>query len=359
MINDQYCTYFETVHDTFPIMNLYFTTWGCIPNIKGLKDNEVNYFKTLELLKANGYLTIMDREYPTVFETWLQRDATYVNIIYYTTKTKKNETHKCNIYYATGFDVNGLTSELREKCLHKEDVKGNILLIQQDSYGLNGEEYFIKSDITTDEDLVLNYGEPFLNANHKIISVLSEQDSKGIVLLHGMAGTGKSHYLKYLCQTIPDKEILWLPPTLSTQLCTPQFLNFLMNYKNSILIIEDAELVLKDRMNSADSGASVSNILNLTDGILSDCLHIQIIATFNTDKNKIDQALMRKGRLIAEYEFCKLSVDESNKMLKHLGIDHVSTKEMTLADIYNFNDQIHFENKNKKSSKIGLKNSNP
>ena len=69
-----------------------------------------------------------------------------------------------------------------------------------------------------------------------------------------------------------------------------------MKHKNSVLVIEDAERVISDRQGHGSS-AGVSNILNLTDGILGDCLNIQIIATFNMARERIDSALLRKGRL--------------------------------------------------------------
>jgi hypothetical protein len=55
------------------------------------------------------------------------------------------------------------------------------------------------------------------------------------------------------------------------------------------------------------------------------------------DKEKIDSALLRKGRLIAEHKFDKLNVDDTNILIKHLGMDNVVTEGMTLADIYNIN----------------------
>ena len=58
---------------------------------------------------------------------------------------------------------------------------------------------------------------------------------------------------------------------------------------------EDAEKVIGDRQNSGSS-VGVSNLLNLSDGILGDILNIHVIATFNMDKERIDSALLRKGR---------------------------------------------------------------
>ena len=112
----------------------------------------------------------------------------------------------------------------------------------------------------------------------------------------------------------------------------------------NILIIEDAERVISDREGNG-SPAGVSNILNLTDGILGDCLNIQVIATFNMKKEKIDQALLRKGRLIAEHKFEKLSIEETNKLLVSLGKVNVSEEAMCLADIYNIDVEVYKSNK--------------
>jgi ATP-dependent 26S proteasome regulatory subunit len=133
-------------------------------------------------------------------------------------------------------------------------------------------------------------------------------------------------------------------------LSEPSIVPFLMEHKNSILIIEDAERVIADREGNG-SPAGVSNLLNLTDGILGDCLSIQIIATFNMKREKIDQALLRKGRLIAEHKFENLSVEDTNRLLKHIDKDVTTDTPMSLADIYNIDVEV-FRASNK--SKIGF-----
>lgn len=137
---------------------------------------------------------------------------------------------------------------------------------------------------------------------------------------------------------------------MAEMLSEPSIIPFLMDHKNSILIIEDAERVISDREGNG-SPAGVSNILNLTDGILGDCLSIQIVATFNMKREKIDQALLRKGRLIAEHKFEKLTIDDTNKLLEYLNKEHISEESMCLADIYNIDVEVY---KSKKTSKIGF-----
>jgi ATP-dependent 26S proteasome regulatory subunit len=79
----------------------------------------------------------------------------------------------------------------------------------------------------------------------------------------------------------------------------------------------------------------VSTILQLTDGLFSDYLNIKIICTFNTSINKIDSALLRKGRMIAYYEFKALEKEKANTLLNTL--DHeAADKALTLADIFNY-----------------------
>jgi len=182
-------------------------------------------------------------------------------------------------------------------------------------------------------DIDLGYGKGFKPIHEKIINRLNQKNGKGLVLLHGTPGTGKTHYLKYIASKIKDKRVLFIPPYLADFITSPEMTPFLIQNSNSVLFIEDAERVITDRSTGGANG--VSNILNITDGILSDILNIQIVATFNMDKAKIDSALLRKGRLIAEHKFDALPIEDSNNLLKHLGKKHVTDKPMTLTEIYN------------------------
>lgn len=182
-------------------------------------------------------------------------------------------------------------------------------------------------------DIRMNYGDAFEPIHDKIISTLNQKNGKGLVLLHGTPGTGKTHYLKYLASQISGKRILFVPPYLVDFITSPEMTPFLIHNSNTILFIEDAERVITDRNENGSTG--VANILNLTDGILSDILNIQIVATFNMDKHKIDKALLRKGRLIAEHQFDKLSLEDTNRLIRHLNFGDDVDTGMTLTEIYN------------------------
>jgi len=236
---------------------------------------------------------------------------------------------------------------IKIKEFEKPKKKANIQLVKSEMGHLDTEEYDL---FVPPIDLEMNYGTDFLKVHNIIVNKLNENNGKGIILLHGDPGTGKTSYIKLLTSLVKEKDILFIPPSMAEMLSEPSIIPFLMDHKNSILIIEDAERVISDREGNG-SPAGVSNILNLTDGILGDCLSIQIVATFNMKREKIDQALLRKGRLIVEHKFSKLSAEESNKLLKHLKKDHIVEESMCLADIYNIDVELI---KTANKSKIGF-----
>jgi len=222
---------------------------------------------------------------------------------------------------------------------------GTLRLVTQDKGGLDTVIFNIKND---QHDVSKNYNNDLQDINKIILERLNKQTDKGIVLLHGKPGTGKTSYIRYLINNIENKDIIYLPPDLANSISDPSFIPFIMDYTNSVLIIEDSENVIQKRQGGGNQ--AISNLLNLCDGLLSDCLNIQIVATFNTNINNIDSALMRKGRLIAKYEFKELEISKANMIAKELGFNKTYDQPISLADLYN-PDDLEFDGK---ISKIGF-----
>ena len=196
--------------------------------------------------------------------------------------------------------------------------------------------------VDANNDLALNYGEEFQEFHDKMVDSLKTKTS-GLYLFSGPPGTGKSSYIKYLTTCDIGRKIVYIPGGMIQQLVSPDMVPLLIENKNIILVIEDAEKALISREVSADTDM-VQTILNLTSGFLGDAANVSIIATFNTDKENIDQALLRKGRLKLSYEFNKLSLENTIKLAKSLNHNTSGiTEGMSLADIYHMEDQPGYE----------------
>ena len=197
-----------------------------------------------------------------------------------------------------------------------------------------------------------SYNDDLLPLHKNILTELKARNGSGLFLFHGKPGTGKTTYLRYLVQLLRRKSVIFLPPKLAGNLDSPALTTLLLDNKNSIFIIEDAENLLMAR----DSGneSSISMLLNITDGMLGESLGINVICTFNTQLSNIDKALLRKGRLKALYEFDALNIEKSKALIKKLGIENIPvTEPMTLADIY-YSKEQSFEPEVNKRKQMGF-----
>ena len=160
-----------------------------------------------------------------------------------------------------------------------------------------------------------HYNNDFVPVAAEIEKFLLEENKSGLIILHGKQGTGKTTYIRHLINLGKKRMI----------------------YMNSIFIVEDCEELLSSRNGSNRMNAGLVNILNISDGLLSDELCIKFICTFNAPLKDIDEALLRKGRLAARYEFKDLATDKVNQLIKEEGLDiPQQTHPMTLAEIYNY-----------------------
>lgn len=241
------------------------------------------------------------------------------------------DTSYCEIFHdgQQAAFITECTSVMRK---YKERQRSKPLEINLIIRGKNGFELKELEVKRTALDISLFYEDDFAAIDEIIYNRLNTDKDKGIVLLHGLPGTGKTTYLRYLIGKI-KKRILFVSPNVAGDITSPDFVQLLVNNTNSVLIIEDAENVIMDRKLS--NNAAVSNLLNISDGLLADFLNVQIICTFNNSLTLIDSALMRKGRLIAKYEFGKLGIEKGQRLSDHLKLQQTITKPMTIAEITN------------------------
>jgi hypothetical protein len=224
--------------------------------------------------------------------------------------------------------MNGIKKYKQRKLAQKPTIK----LLVNSSSGIDTTSMTITKPKLLLED---NYNDDFFPVHKIIFERLSRNNDKGLVMLHGKAGTGKTSYIRYLVSKV-KKNVIFLPPNMASAITDPSLMKVLIRNSNSIFVIEDAENLIMDR--NSNRCSPVSALLNIADGLLSDCLNIQIICSFNTDLSRVDSALMRKGRLIAKYEFQELEIRKAQDLSNKLGFTTTINEPMTLTAIYNQNE---------------------
>lgn len=188
----------------------------------------------------------------------------------------------------------------------------------------------------TDENYVNKYYNNNVEGFHKkLLSNLKEKGGRGLYLIHGIPGSGKTTYIEYLTYwlSLEGRNVVYLPADNIGFFSDPTFSGFALDYlKDAIIIIEDAEEVL---VSKGVRNTATSSLLQLTDGFLSKFINCTVIATFNTKVDDIDSALKRKGRLQGTIEIGELEQEKIDALKKEFNL---TSDGKTLADLFNTRD---------------------
>lgn len=338
--------------------HLYNKLFETIPTTVGFSDN----FEMACLDAIKEHFDIFTSDITVVGSrfveenVWVGKKGTYTDILLHSSYRSPDGDHPMlgSVYNnVKKEDIDSMHISVRAACKNKEEAKLLCDLLLPHKLQLKNKIYMLTasygelslSPLPTMEvngNLALNYGAEFEAFHEKIMDSLKTKTS-GLYLFSGPPGTGKSSYIKYLTTCDIGRKIVYIPGGMIEQLVSPEMVPLLVENKNIILVIEDAEKALISREVSANTDM-VQTVLNLTSGFLGDAANVSIIATFNTSKDNIDQALLRKGRLKLSYEFDKLSLDDTIKLAESLGLNTSGVNEgMTLADIYHMEEQPGYE----------------
>lgn len=153
-----------------------------------------------------------------------------------------------------------------------------------------------------------------------------------VLFLIGPAGVGKTSFIRELINRNNLKTALTYDEELMKE--DALFINFLDNEYN-LLVIEDADVVLRDR---SEGNKAMNKLLNASDGLVK--INKKIIFTANiTDVNDIDSALLRPGRCFDVLNFRMLLKEEACAAAVAAGVTEPDGHR-TLAELFNAEQQI-------------------
>lgn len=306
--------------------------------------------KLLEFFKTNGKLEYRKvyslDDYPEINYIFSYQDCYYTLSVNFLAQESEPSLYNFSVFHPIDIKVD-LEQFSKFLLVKKETPKIGIIKTTRMGPMVSWIDH--KTEQKFEED---NYNEDFSVFFKDLTDKLTSKEKTGLFLFYGEAGTGKSSAIRHLISSV-DRPVVFIPPQMINCLSNPEFTELVTNsLKGSILVIEDAEkaLMKRESQDGFFNSELVSSVLNLTDGLYADLAQTAIIATYNCDRNLIDPALLRKGRLRSEYHFQKLSVERSQKLMDKQGHDVIVEDPMTLADIFNYEKQYSNKKTEKKRS---------
>lgn len=196
----------------------------------------------------------------------------------------------------------------------------------------------LKNRLTGKTDLALHYGAEFAAWAGGYLRTLRAKHS-GLSIFRGPPGTGKTSFLRYLIHKLKHTHAFYyLPVSHYGMLSDPGMAEFWIKENlarigiKKVIILEDAEPLLLER--SGDNWRHLSNLLNVSDGLLGEFLRVHVLCTMNADVTQIDPAVLRSGRLVASRQFGRLGADDARKLATAKGLRLPAQDDYSLAEIY-------------------------
>jgi hypothetical protein len=264
--------------------------------------------KILAKLSDDIYLAyiVIDRE----LDTSLVSDI----VFYY--KSEKNLPEIQNI-------VDGINKCMIDFC---EEESKNLNTLSLSSSGLEIEPLSLDYDFDNFE-LYFN-NKTIKNLNKTIKKV--KKNERGLVLLYGERGVGKTSTIKYIADNL-DRIVIFIPNSLIEHtINNSDFRKFLRKYSKPVLVLDDCEMIFNDYFSK--SNMIVNNLLQIVDGLIYD--DVTVVAIFNVeDESEIDHTLLESNNLVESIDFEYLSSEEAEELSKYLGSNKKYKNDIKMIDV--------------------------
>lgn len=188
------------------------------------------------------------------------------------------------------------------------------------------------------EDMALHYGPDFPDWEDGLVAKMHQHRS-GVTLLRGDPGTGKTTFIRHLISRLNQTHCFYyLPAAMSQALGSPGTVDFWSRQnsradgRRNVVIIEDAESLLERR--DALNRSRLEEFLNVSDGLMSEFLRLQVVATINCPVERLDPAITRAGRLVSYRSFSRMDRARAQALATAKGLHLPEQENYSMAEIY-------------------------
>ena len=138
------------------------------------------------------------------------------------------------LFRKTGLDrVETISKSIRKFKKRKQQSRPELQILVRTMNGIETKDLEItRPKVSISE----NYNDDFIEVHQTILKRLTQKNDKGIVLLHGKPGTGKTSYIRHIISTV-KKDVIFLPPNMATSITNPDLISILLDNPNSVFVI--------------------------------------------------------------------------------------------------------------------------
>ncbi len=178
------------------------------------------------------------------------------------------------------------------------------------------------------QDVAQNYTPDVVEQVEALLKYAKEVNH-GIVVLSGEVGTGKSYLIRSILTELSQRRAVVCTPPTQFLVQAGLLAQVVANFKKSLVVLEDVGEVIA--MDSASKYVDArANLLNFTEGFLSLLTDAIVIISFNYDLEKIDPAILRPGRCLANITIGKLPYTQAQELVPF----EIPKKQYSLAEVY-------------------------
>jgi hypothetical protein len=308
------------------IINDFLQSWESLNK----RPSKVNIYKSYDSEKFGKYFEGKFIEQVVQKDIIPFEDITIINERYFC-KLNGNILLTYTIYDSLSDDC--FVGELSFYYDFKESAELDKLILDLDEFSFSDEQE-IQQDKNNLFSVILNQNgfdlEPIANPNllikkvencynddvFKSLKKMTKKlikNAKGLSIIHGERGTGKSSTIYFLSQKLSNKKFIYIPSNyFDLTLNNPEFKSFLKKHTNSVLILDDCELFFSEMYTK--SNLVTVNILQMVDGLDSHNLNLNLILIMNClDEKEIDSQLLSCNNL---KDIIKVSPLKKSKVLE-------------------------------------------
>jgi hypothetical protein len=165
-----------------------------------------------------------------------------------------------------------------------------------------------------------------------------EESNSNVMLLIGPPGLGKSSFIRAMLDARGWGEHKTFIAERTDVLLHPGLSDFIRSTpRKSVFVTEDSDVIVAKR---DDGNSNMAGLLNTASGIIPTDTKI-IISTNLPNLRRVDEALLRPGRMFRVLEFKPLTIEHGHAIRDTMQlppVDFGNMTELTLAEVINWHD---------------------